>query len=66
MNNNSFLLGIEKLKEWKENNKFIDFTKSQIYIECCLEVLANLKATLDIAIWKKEITEVESIFFLVI
>ena len=59
-----FSLRIMKLKKWREDNDIIKFTKSHLYEEYCLELLAKLKSSLDIAVWKEEITEEESKFFL--
>ena len=63
LNHISIPLRREELKKWREENDIIEFTKSHLYEEYCLELLTKLKSNLDIAVWKKEITKEESNFF---
>ena len=59
-----FPFRISELEKWKEDNKIIDFSISELCEEYCMELYATLKATFDIAIWENEITEEENkIFF---
>ena len=63
LNDISFSLKKDELKNWREDNKIIDFSRSQLYAEYCMELYTTLKATLDIAAWKNEITEEENKLF---